>query len=266
MIVSYIIATLFALVVPILLSIVIVRRYKTEWMVLLYGVLALFAAEFLQELIFSGLGTLFNSGNFPLPAVEWQPLFYAALIGLITGILHQAARWIAFRFLRERTNSWGGALTLGIGHATAESVLYIGLPMILTLISVITLTTNGIESLNLSAEDAASIQQQLAAFQALPWYAPLATIVERILAITMHILLAVMVWLSFAQKKKTWLVVAVLWHALITGVGVYISTLKWAPWTEAIPYTIFIALNLWMLVLIYRHLQEKEPISLQPVS
>jgi uncharacterized membrane protein YhfC len=137
-------------------------------------------------------------------------------------------------------------------------------PMILTLISVITLTNNGIESLNLSTEDAASIQQQLAAFQAMPWYSPLATIVERILALSMHILLSVMVWLSFVQKKKTWLVAAVLWHAFITGVGVFISTLGWAPWTQAIPWAIFIGINVWLLRLIMRQLTENQPGEINP--
>jgi uncharacterized membrane protein YhfC len=264
MMVSFVLAIVFSLVVPIVLGILAVRRYKIEWMVLLYGVLALFAAQFVQDLIFSGLGNLFGSGGVALPPVEFQPVFYAVLIGLITGILHQAARWGAFRFLRERVNSWGGALTLGIGHGAAETILYVGVPMILTLISVITLTNNGIESLNLSTEDAASIQQQLAAFQAMPWYSPLATIVERILALSMHILLSVMVWLSFVQKKKTWLVAAVLWHAFITGVGVFISTLGWAPWTQAIPWAIFIGINVWLLRLIMRQLTENQPGEINP--
>ncbi|HZU86604.1 MAG TPA: YhfC family glutamic-type intramembrane protease [Anaerolineaceae bacterium] len=261
MIVSYVIAILFALVVPVVIGILLVRRYRIEWMVLLYGALALFAAQFIQDLVFSGIGNLLNSGSVGLPAAEFQPLFYAVLIGLITGILHQAARWGAFRFLKDRVNSWGGALTLGAGHGAAETLLYVGLPMVLTLISVFSLMSNGVESLNLSPEESASIQGQLDAFQAMPWYSPLATIVERILALSTHLLLSVMVWLSFVQKKKTWLAAAVLWHAFITGVGVFVSTLEWAPWTQAIPWSIFIGINVWLLVLIYRQLNENKALN-----
>lgn len=262
MIVGFVIATLFSLVIPVVLGILVLRRYKMEWMVLLYGVLIFFASKFVEDLVFSGLGNLFGSGGVALPATEFQPLFYAVIIGLVTAIIHQAATWGAFRILKERVNSWGGAVTVGIGRGGAETILYVGLQMVLTLISVISLLNSGVASLNLKPEEAASIQAQLDSFMAMPWYSPLATIVERTLALSMYLLLTVMVWLSFSQKKKTWLLAAVLWHAFITGVGVFVSTLGWAPWTQAIIWAIFAAVNIWLLVLIYRNLKENNALNL----
>ena len=86
---------------------------------------------------------------------NWFPFVYAFVLGLLTGLLEQGANWLAFKLSGEMGKTWGSALGLGLGHGGMESIYAVGIPLLLTVIQVINLQANGVESLNLSAADAA---------------------------------------------------------------------------------------------------------------
>ena len=150
--------------------------------------------------------------------MQTQPLFVQAIVlGLSAGIFEELARYIVYRFWQTEVRNWRGALFLGLGHGGVEAVIT-GLLLALTLVNIVIIT---------NAEDPAALGlpegtlAQVADFWAMDITTPLLAVIERALAITLHLSLSTLVVLCF-KKDTLWpLVAAVLWHALADAVAVY---------------------------------------------
>jgi uncharacterized membrane protein YhfC len=66
-------------------------------------------------------------------------------------------------------------------------------------------------------------KQQVAAYWSAPWYMALVGFVERIFAVCLHVSLSVMVLYAIAHRKPLWFWLALLWHALVDAVAVYVG-------------------------------------------
>ena len=66
-------------------------------------------------------------------------------------------------------------------------------------------------------------KQQVAAYWATPPYLAILGFAERIFAMCLHVALSVMVMYGLCSKKQIWFWLAVLWHALIDAVAVYLG-------------------------------------------
>ncbi len=71
-------------------------------------------------------------------------------------------------------------------------------------------------------------QQQVSAYWSVPWPLSLFGALERLFTIPTQIALSVLVLQAFTRRQPLWLVAAILWHALVDGVVVYLSA-TWAP-------------------------------------
>jgi uncharacterized membrane protein YhfC len=66
-------------------------------------------------------------------------------------------------------------------------------------------------------------RQQVEAYWSTPWYLALMGFVERISAICLHVSLSVMVLYAVAYRKPIWFWLALLWHAFVDAVAVYVG-------------------------------------------
>jgi uncharacterized membrane protein YhfC len=66
-------------------------------------------------------------------------------------------------------------------------------------------------------------RQQVEAYWSAPWYIALMGFVERIFAICLHVSLSVMVLYAVVYRKSTWFWLALLWHAFVDAVAVYVG-------------------------------------------
>ena len=152
---------------------------------------------------------------------------YALYGGLAAGIFEETGRFLAMRHvLKKEWSNDGNALMYGAGHGGAEAALLLGLTMISNLALSVMINTGSLESI-LNTVPAEALDQAQTQLQALVEAQPadfLLGIVERLIAVTFHLSLSVLVWFSATKKGSIWLYpLAILLHALLDAAAVIVS-------------------------------------------
>jgi uncharacterized membrane protein YhfC len=210
----YIISVLSMIGLPILLWIYFTHKFALSWKFVLAGGLTFIASQILHIPLVFGI----NSGLQSLPL-----LVSAIVLGLLAGIFEETARYILFKFILKNTKSWKEGILVGLGHGGMEAIL-LGI-----LAGVGFMTMVGYRNIDLStvpsipAEQLELAKQQVEAYGSAPWYMALMGFVERIFAICLHVSLSVMVLYAVVYGRPLWFWVALLWHALVDAVAVYVG-------------------------------------------
>ena len=124
--------------------------------------------------------------------------------------------------MRKNVQEQSQGLTVAAGHAGIESVL-IGLQFLINFIFAISITASGIQAMNLPAEEALKLQQQIDSFWQLPWYLPLAAGLQRIVGMIIQFGLGLMIWQAVNRKAWVWVGAAVLWHTAMSALTVLLA-------------------------------------------
>ncbi len=246
LVVSFILSILIQAVLPIFIAIYLIRRYHTEWRLVAVGVLAYLVFQVAQAPIFQWIsGTEFYQGQIaPLP-----PVSLALTVGLLTAILEQAARTGSFWFVRKNIVSAGEGLTVTAGHGGVESLL-IGIQFLINFIFAVSITTSGIQAMDLTPEEAAQLQAQINAFWKLDWYLPLVAALQRLSLLALQFALGTMVWLAVSRRAWVWLATSLVWHVAMNTVVVILA----AGMPDLLNSSLFILMGLvnvgvvWLLV------------------
>ncbi len=148
-------------------------------------------------------------------------LYYALYGGLAAGVFEETGRFLAMRHVLKQEHSIdANALMYGAGHGGAEAALLLGLTMVSNLVLSVMINSGAAEKL-LGSVPAEALSQAQAQFTALIETQPtefLLGILERLLAVTLHLSLSVLVWFAAAKKGSVWLFpLAILLHALVDG-------------------------------------------------
>ena len=154
-------------------------------------------------------------------------LLYALYGGLAAGVFEETGRFLAFKtVLKKKLGNDRNALMYGAGHGGIEAILIVGLTYIGNI--VISMLINAGQTDMLMATATGEVAEQMqAVFDSLiataPWTYLLA-IVERIVAITTHVCLSVLVWFAVKKPGKGWLFpLAILLHATLDGILVILA-------------------------------------------
>lgn len=186
------------------------------------GALTFIAAQMLHIPVVYGLTALFSSGILPAPDKSITLIFNAIVLGLLAGIFEETARYILFRTIRKSMDTWQTSIVIGLGHGGIEAIL-LGIISISTMIQMIAMRNPiTLSALNLPADQLDIIQQQVAAYWAQPDAMPLFGFMERISALSLHIGLSILVLYSIISNQKKWFWIALLWHAFIDALAVYV--------------------------------------------
>lgn len=246
LVVSFILSILLQAVLPIFIAIFLIRRYHTEWRLVAVGVMAYLVFQVAQAPIFQFISSteFYQSQIAPLPAVS-----LALTVGILTAILEQAARTGSFWFVHKKIAAAGEGLTVTAGHGGIESVL-IGVQFLINFIFAVSITTSGIQAMDLSAEEATQLQAQINAFWNLEWYLPLVAALQRLSLLALQFALGTMVWLAVSRRAWVWLVTSLVWHVAMNTVVVILS----AGMPDLLNSSLFILIGLvnagvvWLLV------------------
>lgn len=152
---------------------------------------------------------------------------YAIYGGLAAGIFEETGRFLAMRFvLKKDWSNDGNALLYGAGHGGAEAALLLGITMISNLALSVMINTGSLESI-LNTVPAEALDQAQTQLRALVETQPadfLLGIVERLIAVTFHLALSVLVWFAATRKGRFRLFpLAILLHALLDAAAVIVS-------------------------------------------
>ncbi len=220
--VSYILNPLLMIALPIALGLVLARRLGLPSRLFFIGAATFILSQVVHIPLNLAIDRVVNSSLMPPIPQAYQLLFSAVVLGLSAGLCEEVARYLVYRLWIKDARHWRHALMFGAGHGGVEAVIVGALAALGTVNLLVLMQTPDLTTLGLSAADLATIQAQLAAALSYPWWYPLLGAVERLFALVTHMALAVLVLQAFKRHNWLWLLAAILWHAALDGVAVYI--------------------------------------------
>ncbi len=223
---AFIAAFLLEIFLPFVLGIYVWKKFGANWKVFALGA----AAFVVSQIIHIPLLGLYQRGftllgitPTTMPFLQFS-LIHSLMLGLLAGVCEEPARWIAFKLLKKQGDTSRAALMLGIGHGGVESIL-VGLSVMNAAIALIMWNSGNFPLEQLGPQQ----QMQLLQMSNSPWYLPLLGAFERLVAITLHVSLSLIVWLGVRQRNLLYLFLAILWHTVVNFAAVF--TLRGLGWS-----------------------------------
>ncbi len=137
---------------------------------------------------------------------------------LMAGLFEECGRHIILKYILKKNRSRENAVLYGIGHGGIE-ILTVLLPGMITYLAVAVLfsagdTENALRALNITEENAAAALPAVQAAAAFGYPMMAMNVIERLLAMFVHIGLTVVVYDGVVRAKKGRLPLAILLHML----------------------------------------------------
>jgi uncharacterized membrane protein YhfC len=265
---TYIVAILIEIGLPVTLAILLIRKFKVAWVVVLTGVLTFIGSQVVHIPVLQIPALLYKAGVIKMLPQQWPIWAYALYLGLLAGLCEETARLIGFKILKNKAKDFNSSLALGIGHGGVESVI-IGFIVLASLLSALLYNPQTQLAHGVAQDTVNAALAQISSFWSTAWHLPLAGAVERITAISAHLFMTVLVWQTVARGKAWGYPLAVLFHTVLDGASVWLSGLGLSVWQLEGCIAIFAVIS---LLLIWRfwvnekassqaHLVEAEPAS-----
>lgn len=135
-----------------------------------------------------------------------NPWLYIAYGALAAGVFEETGRFLGFTLLKRAFRGVRTAVAYGIGHGGIEAILLVGITMVADL--AISVLINAGQTDLLPPATVAALAQE-------PSWMFLVAGSERVMAITLHLALSVLVWVAVTHRGRRWLFpLAILLHAL----------------------------------------------------
>lgn len=156
-----------------------------------------------------------------IPLVSGNALLMSVYGCLAAGIFEETGRFVAYKTLMKRHYSTKNALYMGIGHGGCEALILLGVNFISYAAIGLTVNALGTEQFIQmtaagNAELAETARTQLDSIAGMGAVTVFQAIYERLIAMTFHICLSVVVYKAVSQRGKIWLYpLAVLLHAVL---------------------------------------------------
>lgn len=141
-------------------------------------------------------------------------VLYALYGGLAAGVFEETGRFLSMKYVMKKSLSYKNALMYGAGHGGMEAVLILGMTSFNNLVSAVMINSGHLVSSLAEGSDVEAIISHLSPLWTLPAWQFFMGGFERIMAITLHIALSVLVYQAVRKKCCLWLYpTAILLHA-----------------------------------------------------
>jgi len=225
------------------------RRYRVQWRAFLYGALVFIIFQMFTRIPVVGL---VNRALWPKVAgVTSLQVAYFFGLALTAGLCESIGRWVGYRwFFRGRlAYSWANGVAYGLGHGGTESALLVGLGQLATIFQAVQLTAQTPQDIQklYSPELAKQLLALREQFLSMSWEQPLLGAVERLLTLSFHVGMSLLVLQVFVRGKARWLWLAVLLHTLVDFSAPAMLHLGKVPaWGVELYLTFWAALGIWL--------------------
>lgn len=218
MVVSLFLAVFF----PVILGIYFYRKEKISGRAVLVGVLVFFVFQVITRIPLLGF----------LPRFAWyramasNPVALGLFLGLTAGLFEEVGRFIGFKYFLASRLEWKNGVAYGIGHGGIEAILLVGLGYINNIIMSIMINAGAFGALVGAKLPPETAQQILNSLVDMPSYVFLIGGIERVFAILVQIALSLVVLYGVMEKRKIYLLYAILFHTLLNAPVVVMSMSK----------------------------------------
>ncbi len=137
----------------------------------------------------------------------------------MAGVFEECGRYIVMKYVLKKNRTRENAVLYGIGHGGIE-ILAVLLPTMILYLAVSVLFSRGdpenaLRTLNITEENAAAALPSVQAAAAFDYGLMAMNVLERVLALLLHIGLSVIVYYGVKNGKKAYLPMAILLHMLM---------------------------------------------------
>jgi uncharacterized membrane protein YhfC len=146
----------------------------------------------------------------------WLSFAWIAASSLTAGLFEEVGRWGGYRWLVKKERSYRTGVMFGLGHGGIEAMLLVGLGLFGTLVTYILLATTP-SVMKLPPETLDKVVGVMAALHPTDF---VASVAERVMALTFHVACSLLVLRCFVGGTKWWLALAVLMHFLADFIAV----------------------------------------------
>ncbi len=154
-----------------------------------------------------------------LPIMGKSTVMYVIYGIFAAGIFEETGRFAAFKTVMKNRNDPKEAVMFGLGHGGAEAILLAGLTMLNTAAMAVIMNNSDFSAAFIfpteSTETAELVHSQLSAVSGLTAVQVVFSLLERIISMTFHTAMSVIVFESARVKERLWLFpVSILLHAV----------------------------------------------------
>ncbi len=238
-IVSIIVTLFISFILPLAFLVGYALRHKKQgiWSAWLLGALGFFVPQILIR--FPILTALSRTDGF-LAFAQNHTLIYGFALAFTAGLFEVVGRYAVARMLKKNL-TYRRALAAGLGHGGIEAIIITGLAYISNLVFVVMLQTGGFEAtLAQTAAAGGDVTALLASRDALmntPWAMFLLAGFERLLAMTCHVAMSMLVCYGVHRGKAAPTIFALAMHVCMDSVA-SISLFIGKGLSQATAYTI----------------------------
>jgi uncharacterized membrane protein YhfC len=219
--VTYLLNGLLMIAIPIGLTIYLRRKFKQTWRLFWIGAGTFIFSQILHIPFNALVNPIFNQFRFIALPLTLQNLTLSVILGLSAGVFEELSRYIMYRWWAKDARFWGSGLLAGAGHGGAEAII-LGILAIYGYTQM--LIARGVDISTLVSPARVELaKMQIQAYWSTPWYLSMLGALERLFAITVQLACSVLILQAFTRKKLLWVGMAILYHALVDGVVVFVS-------------------------------------------
>ncbi|WP_225220869.1 YhfC family intramembrane metalloprotease [Bacillus norwichensis] len=208
---SFIISLVVAVVTPIVLLIIFKKKFNISIKVFFFGVLTFFVFAFILEQLCHAFFLEWNKSTRALLENPWLYMLYG---GLMAGIFEETGRYIMMKYALKKHREWKDGLAFGLGHGGIEAILIVGINSVVMIVFAVMINNGSYDVFitGAAAEALAPIYEQLTGSAS---FIQLFAGIERLGSLTIHMGLSILVLYGIKKGKKTYLLYAILLHAVI---------------------------------------------------
>jgi len=222
---TFTISVLLMILLPVVAGGIFRSRSQAPWMLFMAGTVTFIGSQVVHLPLNSLLADwhVLPQNGLSDPAI---PVAQTAIIaGLTAGLCEETARLAGYWLLRKARSLEDGIM-LGLGHGGIESMIFGGVLTAATISSLLPLIGTDLAALKLTPEQMEALTQQLNLLTVSPIAGAAAPLVERLLAMTLHVVLSVLVLQAVRRRNPLYYLAAVAYHALVDTGAVYTRTLS----------------------------------------
>lgn len=236
--------------IPLILAIVIRRKYKITTFSFWIGCAVMFVFAFILEQILHIIILSSPVGE----VIQNNIWLYAIYGGLAAGLFEESGRFLAMKYiLKSKHDDSHNAIMYGAGHGGLEALFILTFGMLNNLIYSLAINNNQLDLITMTLDDS-SKQAFLEVVEQLKntssWIFLLSP-VERIAAVIAQIALSVLVWFAVTKGKTYLYGIAIGLHffldfftALLNGYGTNVFVIEVFVWVIAVGIAVF-ARKIW---------------------
>ena len=180
---------------------------------------------------------------------------------VMAGVFEECGRHIVLKRVLKKNRTRENAVFYGIGHGGIE-ILAVMLPTMVTYLAVAILFSEGdaaqaMDALKITEETAAAALPSVQAAAAFDWAAMAMNVLERLLAMLVHVGLTVIVFYGVQRKKRGCLPSAILMHMLTDAFPALYQRGAVPLWTVELWTALWAAVIVFLALRLYKNLQEQ---------